>query len=247
MFNPFSTVATLDCFTVSYLSIQYCSLASSTNLHWDLTFSIGKATMSQWLWPCNLKWAPTGFWVWAWQCWVAVPTCSLNLLLNGLVVHPMYCGPWPGPPTCEHSPVPFLQLTEYTDHGVTQEILVVIGKDSPVELQVCVELFLEWEQTQQSPLFPTFLKTKWDLSLGSRRPGRQLCSNNNISEGTCSSVTHHWRKGHVGQGWSVPGDQTIPSMSQDFWNISQPLIKRQDQRDSLIVRSGNFFQRCLSV
>jgi hypothetical protein len=74
----------------SPLLIQNFSLASKTNLHLDPILSSGRATMSLWLWPGNLKCTPTGFTVSLWQGWVTVPTCSLNLFLKGLSVEPMY-------------------------------------------------------------------------------------------------------------------------------------------------------------
>ena len=132
MFNPLSISSTLKSFTELYFFIQYLSLASMTNLHLVLIFSMGMATISLWSWPGNLKCAPTGFTVSLWHGWVTVPKCSLNLFLKGLSLQPMYCGPF----TCAHWPDPLSQLTEYTTHGVRHDRLELIWNFSPVELQV---------------------------------------------------------------------------------------------------------------
>ena len=60
-FKPLSMSPTESIFTELYFLIQNFSLASIMNLHLDLTFSIGRATMSLWLCPGILKWTPTGF------------------------------------------------------------------------------------------------------------------------------------------------------------------------------------------
>ena len=130
MFNPLSISCTGNSFTELYTFIQYLSLASMTNLHLVLIFSMGSATISLWSWPGNLKCAPTGFTVSLWQGWVTVPKCSLNLFLKGLSVQPMYCGPF----TWAHWPDPLSQLTEYTTQGVKHDRLKLIGNFSPVEL-----------------------------------------------------------------------------------------------------------------
>ena len=153
-FKPLSMSLTDKLFTVSYFLIQYLSLASNTNLHWVLTRSMGRATMSLWAWPGILKWTPTGFSVSLWQGCVAVPTCSLNLFLNGLSLHPIYWGPW----TWAHWPDPLSQVMLYTTQGVRQDRLQEMGKLSPVELQVWLVEFDECAQTLQSTLWPHFLK-----------------------------------------------------------------------------------------
>ena len=61
IFKPLSMSPTESIFTELYFLIQTFSLASITNLHLDLTFSTGRATMSLWLCPGILKWTPTGF------------------------------------------------------------------------------------------------------------------------------------------------------------------------------------------
>ena len=152
-FKPLSMSLTDKLFTVSYFLIQYLSLASNTNLHWVLTRSMGRATMSLWAWPGILKWTPTGFSVSLWQGCVAVPTCSLNLFLNGLSLHPIYWGPW----TWAHWPDPLSQVMLYTTQGVRQDRLQEMGKLSPVELQVWLMQLDECTQTLQSDLCPHFL------------------------------------------------------------------------------------------
>ena len=152
-FKPLSMSLTDKLFTVSYFLIQYLSLASNTNLHWVLTRSMGRATMSLWAWPGILKWTPTGFSVSLWQGCVAVPTCSLNLFLNGLSLHPIYWGPW----TWAHWPDPLSQVMLYTTQGVRQDRLQEMGKLSPVELQVWLVQLDECTQTLQSDLCPHFL------------------------------------------------------------------------------------------
>ena len=112
--------------------------------------------MSLWVWPGNLKCTPTGFTVSLWQGCVAVPTCSLNLFLKGLSVHPMYWGPL----TCAHLPEPLEQDTEYTTLEVEQEMLEVIGKLSWDELTLWLVLFCECPQTLQSYLWPHILNPR---------------------------------------------------------------------------------------
>ena len=156
MFKPLSISSTGKSLTALYFLIQNFSLASKTNLHLDLILSSGRATMSLWLCPGNLKWTPTGLAVSLWQGWVAVPTCSLNPFLKGLSVQPIYWGPL----TCAHCPDPLSQLMEYTTQGVRQDRLEVMGKLSPVELHVCMVLLDEWTQTLQSCLLSHFLKPR---------------------------------------------------------------------------------------
>ena len=91
--------------------------------------------------------------VFTWLGWVTLPTCSLNLVFRDLVVHPMYWGPL----CLAHSPLPLVQLTLYTTPGVVQEMYEEIGKVSPVKLQVWVVELMEWEQVEQSILFPHLL------------------------------------------------------------------------------------------
>ena len=156
MFNPLSISCTGNSFTELYTFIQYLSLASMTNLHLVLIFSMGSATISLWSWPGNLKCAPTGFTVSLWQGWVTVPKCSLNLFLKGLSVQPMYCGPF----TWAHWPDPLSQLTECTTQGVKHDRLELMGNNSPVELQVWLVLLVEWGQTLQSCLWSHLLNPK---------------------------------------------------------------------------------------